>query len=116
MLSTSEFTSLTEEPQGINHKETFWTISNIVVGNRAQIQVMPECLPFLSLCERYIFIKLFYFCLCVYACITVLHHVHVVIGDQKRVLDLLELEFQGVVSHLWVLESEPGSSERAVNR
>ena len=37
-------------------------------------------------------------------------------GDQKRVLDPLELEFQVVVSCLmWVLGTKPRSSARAAN-
>lgn len=48
-------------------------------------------------------------------CVPVLVHIHAH-RDQKRVLDPLELELQVVVNHpKWKLESEPGSSARAVS-
>ena len=37
------------------------------------------------------------------------------LGSQKRVLDPLGLELQMVVSTLWELGIEPGTSERAVS-
>lgn len=36
-------------------------------------------------------------------------------GGQKRLLDLLKLELQTVVSHHWVLGHKPESSARALN-
>lgn len=42
------------------------------------------------------------------------HDVPAAHGDQKRVLNPLELELQMVLATMWVLAIEPGSSRRVV--
>ena len=70
-----------------------------------------------------------YMYVCLLVCICVLLCVHTcaclpvyaqqmctALGGQKRVLDILELQLQVVVSHLmWVLETKLRSSTRTIN-
>lgn len=49
-------------------------------------------------------------CLLVYLCSGSVPYTS---GGQKRVLDLVELELNTIVSHMWVLGTEPRSSARA---
>lgn len=55
-----------------------------------------------------------YACMC--ACVSCVHHVSAGAGGDQSMLDPLQLELHKVGSHLmWVLQNQPGSSERAVS-